>query len=94
MTLGRPPNEYDKRYTPRFRRFKMKDLEATDGELTPEEFAYVISKIGVNHVEFCRWLGLNRKQGRRYASGIAKVPKMMGKLLILMVRLELTAEQV
>lgn len=87
-------NEYDAKYTHRFRHARKSELNAADGELTPEEFAFALARLKINHVQFCEWLGLNPKQGRRYASGLIKVPKAVGKLLILMVRLDLTPEQV
>jgi hypothetical protein len=87
-------NIYDTERAPQFRKTAVEFLRATDAELSPEEFTYALSRLGINHVEFCTWLGLNRKQGRRYASGDIKVPKAVGKLLTLMVRLELTPEQV
>lgn len=92
--MGRPLNEYEVRNTTRFAPRKIRELRAVKGPLTPEQFAYALSEFGLDHNEAGEWLGLNGRQGRRYANGELEIPIAVSKLVTLMMRLGLKPEQV
>jgi hypothetical protein len=92
--MARPLNEYEMEYTALFRKRDLRHLQAVDDTLSPEQFAYALSRLGLNHNEAGEWLGLNSRQGRRYANGELEIPVAVSKLVTLMMRLGLKPEQV
>jgi len=92
--MARPLNEYDTEYTALFKKRDTRHLQAVDGSLSPEQFAYALTRFGLNHNEAGAWLGLNSRQGRRYATGELEIPIAVSKLVTLMMRLGLKPEQV
>ena len=62
--------------------------------MTPTTFRVSIAKLGLSQEEAGRWLGLSARQGQRYATGEAKIPGPVAKLLQLMIRFNLRPDDV
>lgn len=70
-------------------------VESYEGEvMTPEEYLAAITALGLNLSSAARFLLINQRTSRRYASGALVVPELMAMLLRAMVRCRLTPEAV
>lgn len=62
--------------------------------MTPNQYRSAIAKLGLSQERAGLWLGVSPRTSQGYALGERPVPEPVAKLLRLMVRLELTSEQV
>ena len=63
-------------------------------EMTADEYAKAITKLGMNSEQASAWLGFNPKHGYRYLNGVSAIPSPVAILLRLMLRKHLKPEQV
>jgi hypothetical protein len=62
--------------------------------MTANQYASAIEKLGLNQVTASRFLGISIRTSHGYANGETPVPEAIGKLLRLMIRLELNPTEV
>lgn len=63
--------------------------------MTSSSLRTIIAKLGVNNTELGRFLGhRDGREVRRWLAGEARIPEAAAKLLRLMLRLELTPDDV
>lgn len=62
--------------------------------MTPAQYIKAIEKLGLNQVEAGEFLGVTGRQSRRWIAGDSEIPESVGKLLRLMIRLDLKPEDV
>lgn len=62
--------------------------------MTPAQFKTAIERLGLSQERAGLWLGLSARQGQRYATGAAKIPEPVAKLLRLVIRLKLPLGEV
>lgn len=62
--------------------------------MTPAQYKTAIAKLGLSQERAGLWLGLSARQGQRYATGEAEIPEPVAKLLRLVLRLNLTPDDV
>jgi hypothetical protein len=70
------------------------ELTAVPGDMTKDEYLYIIRQLGLDSASAALWMGYTPRQGFRYANGDVAVPRPIGKMLTLMMRRGLTPEQV
>jgi hypothetical protein len=49
--------------------------------MTPQQFRAIIAQLGLSQERAGLWLGLSERQGQRYATGEAKIPGPVEKLI-------------
>ena len=59
--------------------------------MTTEDYRAALDKLGLSIVGSAEYLGLSRRQSRRYANGTSPVADPVAKLLHLTIRIGLTA---
>lgn len=62
--------------------------------MTPEQFRAAYAALGLTQVGVGRFLEVNGRTVRRWASGSAPIPSAASKLLLLMCALKLTPQKV
>lgn len=62
--------------------------------MSPKQYAAAIKALGLSQVKAGEFLGVTPRQSRRYIAGDATIPEGFAKLLRLMVRLELSPDDV
>lgn len=62
--------------------------------MTPTQYAAAIEKLGLSQRGAAAFLGIDERQSRRWIAGEARIPEAVGKLLRLMIRLKLKADDV
>ena len=62
--------------------------------MTPQRYAQLIEKLGLSQVKAAEFLGYDPRTSRRWISGDLVIPKVVARLLELMVRTKVKPEQV
>lgn len=62
--------------------------------MSPTQYRKAIERLGVSHSKAAKLLGVSLRTAKGYAAGEHAIPEPTAKLLRLMVRLELTPEEV
>lgn len=62
--------------------------------MSPNQYRTAIEKLGLSQRAAGAFLGVDERTSRRWAGGEAEIPEAVGKLLRLMVRLELQPRDV
>jgi len=62
--------------------------------MTPAQYRAAIENLGLSQRAAGQFLGIDERQSRRWIAGDARVPESAAKLLRLMVRLKISADDV
>jgi hypothetical protein len=66
----------------------------TRATMSAAQYRAAIERLGFTQVGIAPFLGISRRQAQRYALGERKIPEAVAKLLRLMLKLNLTPEDV
>lgn len=62
--------------------------------MSPKQYAEAISRLGLSQRAAGKFLGVDERTSRKWIAGDSRIPEAVGKLLRLMVRLDLTPNEV
>lgn len=60
--------------------------------MTPTQFADAIARLGLSQRGAGKFLGVDERTSRKWIAGDARIPKAVGKLLRIMMRLKLNPQ--